>query len=568
MAGDATRPAAAAIALLVMLFALACVTAARTHSLCNDEAKHILTGYRVLERQQCCLGGDNSPLTALFAVPAWCAGATPLAGLEMGDPVHKAAHAWLFQQADPAGVLFGARCMTIAIGVTMLVALAALAWRHFGPLAAVAGVAAVACDPTALGHFSLVSTDALVAATVISCFAVLDFWSRGPSVGRAACVGLALGIAFLAKFTAVALGPAVVLFVWLHRDRLAAPRLRTAAVQALACGLAAAVVVWLGYGAHIGPRLPFFELPGLAAGLRQSRVYAVGGMPSFFRDWLGWYHPGYFWFAPLVKVPIPLLLLWAATVAIVVGSPARRSPLVLSAALAAACFFATFAASRLCIGIRHLLPAFVVAAICVAAAAAGLQAAPRAWRRPAGAGFAILLAWLGVEAAQTAPNHLSYFNQWAGGPRGGMRLLGDSNLDWGQDLATLRRTMAALGLDEVILSYFGNTDPAFYRIRYQYLPMMLYAAGHGDHVVDPRREVIAISVNNLQGTFLKVPEMYAWLWDREPLATAGDSIWLFDITGDAEAHARLRAIYQESGMHGLATAELAKLQAAAGQPHR
>lgn len=126
MAGDATRPAAA-IALLVMLFALACVTAARTHSLCNDEAKHILTGYRVLERQQCCLGGDNSPLTALFAVPAWCAGATPLAGLEMGDPVHEAAHAWLFQQADPVGVLFGARCMTIAIGVTMLVALAALA---------------------------------------------------------------------------------------------------------------------------------------------------------------------------------------------------------------------------------------------------------------------------------------------------------------------------------------------------------------------------------------------------------------------------------------------------------
>ena len=149
-----------------------------------------------------------------------------------------------------------------------------------------------------------------------------------------------------------------------------------------------------------------------------------------------------------------------------------------------------------------------------------------------------------------------------------MRLLGDSNLDWGQDLATLRRTMDALRLDEVILSYFGNTDPAFYRIRYQYLPTMLYAAGHGDHVVDPRREVIAISVNNLHGTFTRDPEAFAWLWSRRPFATAGDSIWLFDITGDAEAHARLRAIYQAAGLPGLATAEAAKLQAAAGATPR
>ena len=80
--------------------------------------------------------------------------------------------------------------------------------------------------------------------------------------------------------------------------------------------------------------------------------------------------------------------------------------------------------------------------------------------------------------------------------------------------------------------------------------------------------MIAINVNNLQETFLEVPEMYDWLWDRKPLATAGDSIWLFDITGDAEAHARLRAIYQAAGLHGLATAEAEKLKAAAGQPHR
>ena len=558
-----TLAAAAAIAALVVTFAAACLVDARTHSLCNDEAKHLVTGFRVLERRECCLGGDNAPLTALFALPAWVAGATPLPGLKMGDPVHEAGHAWLFRQADPERVLFAARCLAIVLGVGMLVGIAALAWRHFGPLGAFAGVAAAACDPTVLGHFSLVSTDALVAAAVIGCLAALDWWSAGPSPVRATGVGIALGLAFLAKFTAVAFGPAVVLWAWLHRRQVAAPRVRSLTAQAVACAVAAATTVWLGYGGHLSPRFPFFTLPGLATGLEQSRIYAVGGMPSFFCGWLGRCHPGYFWFAPLVKLPIPLLALWSLAAVVVLLTPVRKSPLAQVAALAAACLFTAFAASRLCIGIRHLLPAFTLTALVVAAAAGAVPRLPALPRRIVACGIAGLLAWLAAEAAWTAPRHLSYFNQFAGGPRGGIHLLGDSNLDWGQDLKTLKKTMTTLGLDEVILSYFGNTDPAFYGIRYQYLPKMLYAADHGDHVVDPRREVLAISVNNLQGTFLRNPNAYAWLHDREPFATAGDSIWLFDITGDAEAHARLQAIYWAAGCGRLAAAEAAKHRACA-----
>ncbi len=401
----------------------------------------------------------------MFALPALVTGATPLEGLEMGNPVHEAAHAWLFRQADPERIVFAARCMTIALGTAMLGGLAALAWRHFGPLAAVAAVAAVACDPTALGHFSLVSTDALVAAAVIGCLTMLDWWSRRPGVIPAGCVGAALGMAFLCKFTAVALGPAVLVYAWLHRRAITAPRLRTAAIQAVACGLVAIAVIWLGYGAHLKGAFPRVAFPGLQAGLEQSRIYAVGGMPSFFCGWIGWHHPWYFLLAPLVKLPVPLLLLWIVGGAVALASPARTSPLVMAAGLAAICFFTSFAASRLCIGVRHLLPAFVVLPVLVAAAVGALRTALPRRRLLVGAVFAILFAWLGVEAVSTAPNQLSYFNQLAGGPRGGMRLLGDSNLDWGQDLKTLRRTMDRLGLDEVILSYFGNTDPAFYGIR-------------------------------------------------------------------------------------------------------
>ena len=39
-----------------------------------------------------------------------------------------------------------------------------------------------------------------------------------------------------------------------------------------------------------------------------------------------------------------------------------------------------------------------------------------------------------VEALIAYPNYIAHFNFALGGPRGGIELLGDSNLDWGQDL--------------------------------------------------------------------------------------------------------------------------------------
>jgi hypothetical protein len=34
--------------------------------------------------------------------------------------------------------------------------------------------------------------------------------------------------------------------------------------------------------------------------------------------------------------------------------------------------------------------------------------------------------------------------------------------------------------------------------------------------------------------------MYRWLADRQPVSRTDGSIWLFDLTGDADATARLR----------------------------
>ncbi|HZE90054.1 MAG TPA: hypothetical protein VE404_10915, partial [Verrucomicrobiae bacterium] len=100
------------------------------------------------------------------------------------------------------------------------------------------------------------------------------------------------------------------------------------------------------------------------------------------------------------------------------------------------------------------------------------------------------------------PGYLSYFNFLAGGPGGGWRYLLDSNIDWGQDLARLKRTMDAHGIDEVYLAYFGTADPASYGIRfhkvrfpYDFYPDLAPARpGPGQY--------LAVSLNVLSGLYV------------------------------------------------------------------
>ena len=50
-----------------------------------------------------------------------------------------------------------------------------------------------------------------------------------------------------------------------------------------------------------------------------------------------------------------------------------------------------------------------------------------------------------------------------------------------------------------------------------------------------------MSANNLLGIHLNNdPDTYAWLRNRTPVAVLGGSIYVFDLTGDAEAIRRVR----------------------------
>jgi hypothetical protein len=550
-----------AAAVLAGVFVGQSLFAATRWSLCNDEAKHLVTGWYAL-RGDCCRGIDNTPGTAVWALPIVAAGYPPPDGLPGGD-AHELGHSWLCRSPLLDPLLFRARCLTIGAGLVMA-----------GPTAAAITAFLIAFDPNLVAHFSLVSPDALLAAAVVGGVIACERWIRTPSIARGAVMGLAVGAAVVAKLSGLLLVPAVaiigsgaaILKSAANGWRLPPRTAGTVAGSITAACLVAGAVVWAAYGCHLTSDLPFVGLPGFLAGLEGSRRMAREGMVTFFCGAVGQHFPGYFFAVLGLKTPLAVLAAWGLGAA----AAARRGvpPLAAIAAVTAGVFFGVAAASRLNIGVRHILPVYPLLAIATGvllgpllrrptSAAAAASVASRAARRWS-LGAVVLAAWLAADTAVTAPHYLSYFNQFVRGPADRVRYLGDSNVDWGQDLKHLKATLDRLGLDEVLLAYFGNTDPGHYRIRYQNVPGTLFAESAGDHVVSDRREVLAVSVMNLQGTFLLDPGSFRWLLDREPLAVAGRSIYLYDITGDAEAHARLVPLYEQYGLPGLAEAERRK----------
>lgn len=148
--------------------------------------------------------------------------------------------------------------------------------------------------------------------------------------------------------------------------------------------------------------------------------------------------------------------------------------------------------SHLNIGHRHLLPTYPAMMILSGAGAWWFKGPPTlasateehaltavTHRGPAvftaRAALAASLAGLVVECCWIWPDYLAYFNVVAGGPRHGYRHLGDSSLDWSQDLKQLSRWLDrhpddARDPERLYLSFFGGVPIEHYGIHARRLP--------------------------------------------------------------------------------------------------
>ncbi|MFA5908653.1 MAG: hypothetical protein WC815_07745 [Vicinamibacterales bacterium] len=429
--------------------------------------------------------------------------------------------------SDIGAMLPVARSVTLVFWCVLLIYGMRLAHAVGGPWVGRLALMLIALDPSFLAHASLATSDVALAGSLMA-FAYA--WRAGRDGRWTRRVGLpaaAFAVALASKASALSFGPmvfaAIAIDDWRRGRRLS---VRDAA-QVFLIGTAVAVV-YCGSGGE-----PSFQ--GILSRMPADHVLRpalawFGGLPlspnAFYALWFQADHnnigqPTYLighesarslWFyvpvLPLIKLPLPTLLL--ILLALVVPKPRLKAILTLSTII-----LMLMLLIRVQTGIRFLLPLLsflmIAVALRIVPAIDGLSPARR---RRAGAGVAVLLAWLAVGDARAWPDALRYTNEIWGGPSAGYKVVSDSNYDWGQGLPELAVWRQEHG-EAMIVWYFG-TDPRFPELqRYDPRRDTLDASGE-------RARYLAVSTSLLYGGYLTASgpgrELMLRLRERQPAA--------------------------------------------------
>jgi hypothetical protein len=539
-----------AVPALCALFLAAGFFSLRGDSATFDETAHIAAGVAYAERGDFRLNPEHPPLVKYLSGASLAV--VGKAGLDYGSPAWAGGDPWALgwellngppesaARRDPADRLVPARLPVLALGAILLLVVYGWAREIHGPDAGLLALALAATCPTLLAHARLVTTDLAAALGAAGTLWAAWRWLSAPSWRRLIVTGAALGGALLAKYSCVLLVPALVGLVLIAAAGRRIAWRHAASGLVIALGIAYALV-WAGYGLRFaaspepGRALSwgFLErapggLPGAVAFAREhhllpeaylfglayaraesrERVAFLDGEESV----EGWWR--YFPEAFALKTPLAFLalLLWA--VADGLRRTRGRSFDGWFVALPALGFVAVSIVSRFNIGHRHLTPLYPLA--CVTIAPLASQLAARGVRRLA---LLALLGLCGVSFLLATPGYLSYFNVAAGGTRGAMHHLVDSNLDWGQDLGRLSTWMDRHGVPEVDLAYFGTADPRAYGIAFRKIAFFFdfYPELPGVRLESGR--VVAISATLLQGLYLDREREFAREAIRRGLTT-------------------------------------------------
>ncbi len=373
-------------------------------------------------------------------------------------------------------VVAARRLFPLLFGFLVLVAGTwTLARTSAGPAFLVAGL--LTAEPTLRGHASLVHTDVPLTVFLVAAAAAVDLSIGAGRLHRRGVVlaGIFLGAALATKYSAVAFTPVfLALAAGFLFARISPPArtLRAAAavgtVLAVALGVLALLQGWAGRRTtreelRAGVVRQFDPVPGArpralafvdslptglgayAAGVVFVTAFSgpeAGRTTSLLGELFSTSPAAYFPVAlgaKLTTATVLLLPMAAAALFLALLRAGRRTTRRRRLAVAfvrcawptslGAAYLAAAMASGLGVGVRHAIPAFVLLLIGTAGA---LETAFEGRRRILAG---ISLAFVGaaaVEAAMAAGREIPFGNVLVGGPAGVRRMLGDSNVYWGQ----------------------------------------------------------------------------------------------------------------------------------------
>lgn len=523
---------------LIALFFVQAIGFALENGPTFDEPLDYGVGVEYLFTGKLALANDHPPLSRLLSAAsqfAWSyvSGQTFVRSIENAVPL-------------------AARMPGIVLGAFVLFALGEWVQRLGGSLPSLLAMFLGATDPTFVAHASLVTPDISITCFIFLCAYFVWEYTQHPSWIHYLLAGTMAGLSLLSKFSALPLLFSILCVALVTcRGRLPFPRASVRPSWLVSMGL---IIGWMSiaglslcyvYGSDIG----FFLM-----GVWTQFLHTKTGHSAFFlglTGTMGW--PEYFTVAYMIKTPLATLGCLALGIASLRYKHTKTAWFYF--ALMPLLCLVILLLSHINIGVRYLLPAYP---FFWGLAALGIITVQQCWPRAVQYLVGLLVTVQCVSVGMVFPHYLAYANEMYGGPEQLPAYLSDSNVDWGQDVHRIPAFMQEQGVQDIRLAIFSTVPPTRFGMRAQRVPTCWHVPDRYVPATDPK-QLFAVSVMVLSGTCPGDLD-YSWLRERQPIAVLGYSIYIYDITNDADAHRQLARRYTKDNQFDLARHETIKAE--------
>jgi hypothetical protein len=537
------------IAFLLSVFFIQGIYTINSLSPTFDESIHLTAGYCYWKRGDYQIAATVAPLSELI-------GAAPLLFLNphlpdensgwQGGTQYDYAFNFLFKnRLDASLMLNSGRIMMLLFGVLLGYLVYCWAKEIYGIKSGLFSLFLYSFCPSILANTTLVTADfTLTLFFFLSVYSIFKLFSRY-SLVFVVLSGVFTGLTLASKHSASILFPVIglisIIELWRNRRCLI---WRKIFFGGLIFAFSMFFVLCIAY--------QFVNIKYFFIGLQKvfHKVYASSYLDYFL---MGRYSKGGWWYYFLVgfiiKTPIPLIIFVLISIwnllKLFKNNRLGNVKVLPYIFIAPVLFLIIASFSKFQIGHRHILPIYPFLFI-------GAGSVIKYFDKKAlKAAIILLCAWYVFSVVKVSPYYISYFNEFVGGPANGYKYLVDSNLDWGQGLKSLGKYLHKENIRNIYLSYFGTADPCYYGIRYKQLGFVantdcLKQQENAD-IKNERRTLLVVSATNLQGVYYRNHEAFAWLKNRTPVKLIANSLFVYDITDDADAHRQIGNLLLAAG---------------------
>jgi len=467
---------------------------------------------------------------------------------------------------DAKKLIERARWSTVVL--SLLLGLGVFLWakKLYGPSAGLVALMLYSLDPNILAHSHLATNDLGAALFIfLAIFFMCRLWQK-PGLFSLLLASLFLGLAELAKFSAILLYPLYpLLWLLLFASRkgqkpesgwfsLKPPELYLSLWSLAFLLLGSLLVIWAGYGFETGLKWNFSPLlkagvcgaGQLTARIKCQALYFLAWLPLPPRTFYyglartlvlteqhenalyflgrsgdqGWWY--YYPLLFLVKTPLPLLLLVCLRLAWNKKIPPINFSTRLLLAVPPLWFFLFFTLlNRKEIGIRHLLMVYPFLLVLVSGLAADMTWSQARKQLT----LLLLLAWFVLSSLFTFPHFLTYFSEAVGRKAGGLKIsvVGE---DWGQDVSSLAEFQKRNNLYPLYYQPYVLVNPRAYGLDYQDMSCEPLKPGtYAIHLTQLKRPVRNPSLRRCAELLGRV----------RPAHKINGTIWVWEIPGTSSA---------------------------------